>query len=234
VANETPNAAVLHVAVVDRQSDVFRSGREYGDYSALRKFPRPPGLYNFVVPLTVVYDANVFYPAPLRDLLIRLAQTPLVRARWTDQILDECFDNLARNRPDLKPSRLQRTRRLINEAVRDGLVTGHDSLIESLILPDPGDRHVLAAAIHAGAQCILTFNIQHFRGVALSEYEIEALHPDRFLLRLVEFDEPTVLRVLSEQEAALRQAEPLDIVARLERQGLPATAAALRTARRRC
>ena len=50
----------------------------------------------------------------------------------------------------------------------------------------------------------------------------------------LKFDEPTVLRVLSEQEVALRRAEPLDIVTRLERQSLPATAAALRRARRWC
>jgi hypothetical protein len=34
MANETPNAGVLYVAVVDRPSDGFRSRREYGDYSA--------------------------------------------------------------------------------------------------------------------------------------------------------------------------------------------------------
>jgi hypothetical protein len=186
------------------------------------------------VPLAVIYNANVFYPAPLRDLLIRLAQTSLVRACWTEQILDECFCNLAPNRPDLEASRLHRTRSLINEAVRDALVTGYETLIEDLVLPDANDRHVLAAAVHAGAQGIVTFNIQHFPRAAVSKYEIEALHPDRFVLRLFEVDAETVRRVLEDQEAALRRAEPLDIVTRLERQGLSATAAALRIARRPC
>lgn len=65
---------------------------------------------------TVIYDANVLYPSVLRDLLIRVAQARLVRARRTDEILDEGFDNLTRNRQDLDPDKLARTRTLMNDA----------------------------------------------------------------------------------------------------------------------
>jgi hypothetical protein len=58
---------------------------------------------NLAVPCTVVYDAKVFYPAPLRDLLIRLAQTSLVRVRWTERIVDESFRNLRRIGPTSTP-----------------------------------------------------------------------------------------------------------------------------------
>ncbi|GAB3449507.1 hypothetical protein GCM10027517_35850 [Phycicoccus ginsengisoli] len=95
----------------------------------------------------VVYDANVLYPSTLRDLLIRIAQAGLVQAKWTEQILDEVFTNLRANRPDLDPTKLGRTRQLMNAAVRDCLVTGYEPLIASVVLPDPDDRHVLAAAI---------------------------------------------------------------------------------------
>ena len=71
---------------------------------------------------TVIYDASVLYPSLLRDVLIRVAQRGLVRARWTDRILDEVFDSLQRNRPDLDADRLARTRRLMNKSVRDVLV----------------------------------------------------------------------------------------------------------------
>ena len=71
----------------------------------------------------VIYDACVLYPAPLRDLLIRVADAGLVRARWTDAILDECFHNLAAARPDLSPEALARTRKLMNAAVAHCLVT---------------------------------------------------------------------------------------------------------------
>ena len=59
----------------------------------------------------VIYDACVLYPAPLRDLLLRLAAKGLVRARWTDRILDECFRNILINRPDLNESCLGRRAR---------------------------------------------------------------------------------------------------------------------------
>ncbi|MCB9690142.1 MAG: hypothetical protein H6735_34185 [Alphaproteobacteria bacterium] len=80
----------------------------------------------------VIYDACVLYPAQLRDLLLRVAHTGVVRARWTDDILDECFRALKRNRPDLDDSKLARTRSLICGAVDDSMVTGHRRLIDSV------------------------------------------------------------------------------------------------------
>ena len=87
----------------------------------------------------VIYDANVLYPSTLRDVLIRLAQTGLIQAKWTEAILDETFQSLHTKRPDLDEARLQRTRQLMNLAVRDAVVTGHEPLIDSLHLPDPDD-----------------------------------------------------------------------------------------------
>lgn len=106
----------------------------------------------------VVYDAAVLYPAALRDLLIRVARTGLVRAHWTDAILDECFRSILANRADLRAGTLKRTRDLMIAAVPDCLITGYEPLISGLTLPDPDDRHVLAAAIRAGAQLIVTWN----------------------------------------------------------------------------
>lgn len=97
----------------------------------------------------VIYDACVLYPAPLRDLLVRLASTGIVRARWSELILDECFRSILAQRPDLKPESLRRTRELMKEAVPDCIVTGFEPLVNGLELPDPDDRHVLAAAIRA-------------------------------------------------------------------------------------
>lgn len=97
------------------------------------------------MPFVVVYDASVLYPSTLRDLLIRLAQTGLIHARFTEQIMDEMFAALQRDRRQLDPVKLGRTRTLMGMAVRDWKVTGHEPLIDSLKLPDPDDRHVLAA-----------------------------------------------------------------------------------------
>jgi predicted nucleic acid-binding protein len=115
------------------------------------------------VSFAVVYDACVLYPNVLRDLLIRVAIGHKVRAHWTDQILDEVFENLIENRPDLDRVRLARTRVLMGKALPDAKVTGYESLVPALELPDPDDRHVLAAAIRAGAQMIVTSNLKGFR-----------------------------------------------------------------------
>jgi hypothetical protein len=123
---------------------------------------------------TVIYDACVLYPAPLRDLLMRLALTDLYRARWTDMIHDEWTHSVLKQRTDLKAEDLKRTRSLMNAHVRDSLVTGFEHLIPSVELPDADDRHVVAAAIHGGASLIVTFNLKDFpAGTA------QALQPDR-------------------------------------------------------
>lgn len=151
----------------------------------------------------VIYDANTLYPAPLRDLLIRLARTGVVQARWTSLILDEVFRSLAPNRPDLSPERLQRTRRLMEQAIPDVAVEGFEPLIGSVDLPDPDDRHVLAAAIKAGAQAIITHNLKDFPAEKLSSYNIEAMDPDTFVLDLLDLAPGAVLQALNEQQRSL-------------------------------
>ena len=153
----------------------------------------------------VVYDACVLYPAPLRDLLVRLGRTGLFQAKWTGQILDECFRSILQQRPDLTPQRLERTRKLLNEAIPDCDVTGHEGLVASLTgLPDPDDRHVVAAAIRCGAQVIVTSNLKDFPSAALAHYGIEAQHPDDFVMYLLDLDPALVARIIREQAAALK------------------------------
>src|SRR5712692_2845699 len=94
--------------------------------------------------------------------------------------------NVLQNNPRLSAERLARTRTLMNEAVRDCLVTGYEDLIASLSLPDPDDRHVLAAAIRANADVIITYNLTDFPAETLARFDIEALHPDDFLVCLLD------------------------------------------------
>jgi hypothetical protein len=105
---------------------------------------------------TAFSDANVFYGARLRSLVVELAQTKLFRARWSEHVHDEWIRNLLRNRPDLSAASLERTRRSMDASVLDCLVTGYAELIETLTLPDPDDRHVLAAAIIGRAAATVT------------------------------------------------------------------------------
>jgi predicted nucleic acid-binding protein len=181
-------------------------------------------------PVTAVYDANILYPAPLRDLFIRLAQAGLVRARWTEAIHDEWVRNVLKNNSALSAERLARTRRLMNEAVRDCLVTGYERLIESQSLPDLDDRHVLAAAIHADASFVITFNLKDFPAEALAGHGIEAIHPDDFLVSLFEVTPGPVCAAVKRQRDGLRNPPKSaeELLATLESQGLVQAVARLR------
>lgn len=180
--------------------------------------------------LVVVYDANVLYPSTLRDLLIRVAQAGLVQAKWTNQILDEVFDNLSSNRPDLPAGQLRRTRDLMCRAVRDCLVTGYEPLVATLTLPDPDDRHVLAAAIRARAELIVTTNLKDFPADSLDPWNVLARHPDEFVLDQLDVDPAAVQSAVRRIADSWRQPPGSidDVLDGLHRNGLVQTVAALR------
>ena len=179
----------------------------------------------------VVYDANAMYGNTPRDLLIRIARAGLVQAKWTEDILDEVFGSLARNRPDIAQEKLTRLRELINSAIPDCLVTGYEPLIEGLKLPDPKDRHVLAAAITAGAQVIVTADLKHFPAELLAPWNVEAKSPDDFVLDQISIDDRTVFAcVQAIADSRNQRPETVDdVLGQLERAGLVESAAALRT-----
>lgn len=160
-------------------------------------------------PFTAVFDACVLYQAPLRDFLMWLALSGRFRARWTAQIHDEWVRNLLKNRPELNPAHLQRTVDLMNQAVPYGLVTGHESLIAGLTLPDPDDRHVLAAAIRCGAAVIVTFNKRDFPTETLAPFGVEVQHPDEFIDNLFDLDQAVVVAAAQKQRSTLKS-PPID------------------------
>lgn len=178
----------------------------------------------------VVYDANVLYGNTLRDLLIRIAQAGVVQAKWTDAILNEMLRNLAANRPDIE-ARLPKLRSLMNEAIPDVLIEGYEPLIEGLKLPDSGDRHVLAAAIKAGAQVIVTSNLRDFPVENLEPWNVEAKSPDDFVLDQIGIDDRIVWACVQQiADSHVNPPETVDdILDALERAGLVESVAALRT-----
>jgi predicted nucleic acid-binding protein len=180
-------------------------------------------------PPVVLLDACTLYPAALRDVLMRLALHRLIQARWTDAIHDEWTEAVLRDRPDLTRERLQRTRDLMNLHAEDSLVTGHEKHIPALQLPDPDDRHVLAAAIEAEAETLLTWNLKDFPADELSRHDLEPEDPDTFLTRLLDDHCEAFLRVLREARASLKN-PPLTAAHYLETlraQGLVRTCALL-------
>lgn len=172
-----------------------------------------------------VLDACVLYPAPLRDLLLELSFAGLFRARWTDEIHDEWMAALLAHRPDLNRSQLLRTRALMDASGLDCLVSGYERRIPKLRLPDPRDRHVLAAAIHCGASVIITGNRRDFPIATLGQFGIEARHPDEFIDDLADADLEKVLMAIRRLRARLQRPSlsPDDYLGVLARQGLPNT-----------
>jgi predicted nucleic acid-binding protein len=183
------------------------------------------------MPFIVVYDANALYPNTLRDLLIRIAQQPhLVQAKWTNEILDEMIRALRKNFSNVTEEQVGRLRDRMNRAVRDCLVEGYEPLVEILDLPDPDDRHVLAAAIKATAQVIVTRNVKDFPKGKLARWGVRAKSPDDFVRDQIEIDSRAVWACI-QQIVDSRTRHPVtvdDVVAELVRDGLVTSAAALR------
>jgi len=180
--------------------------------------------------LTVVYDACVLYPAPLRSFLMYLAMTGLYRARWTNDIHEEWMRNVQRDYPDVTRQQTERIRDLMNAHIADCLVAGYEPLIPSLALPDADDRHVLAAAIWCEADIILTFNLKDFPESALKPHGIEAQHPDDFLAQQLDLAPDVVCAAAKRQRQSLKN-PPLSVegyFVSLERQGLAQTVRRLR------
>ncbi|MEU7395947.1 MULTISPECIES: PIN domain-containing protein [Streptomyces] len=177
----------------------------------------------------VLYDACVLYPNTLRDLLIRVSQKGVVRAKWTDVILDEVDRNIARDY-NVAPETLARRRTLMNQAVRDCLVTGFEPLVEGLKLPDMDDRHVLAAAIQVSAQVIVTNNRKDFPPDYLANWGIERKSADDFILDLLGLDDRVVYACVQEIATSRRRPPHTfdDVLGQLERSGLTESVAALR------
>jgi predicted nucleic acid-binding protein len=178
-----------------------------------------------MVPVAIL-DACVLYAAPLRDFFLRAARAGLLRALWSEKILDECFRNLQAKRPELKQEALARTRDLMNKAIRDPIVVGYESRIDTLTLPDPDDRHVLAAAIHANATKIITFNLKDFPKQVVNHHKIEVISPDFFVLQILEKSSSEVVNVIREQARVLRNPPKtaVDIVESLKINGLSQSA----------
>ena len=135
---------------------------------------------------TAFYDASVLYPSDLRNLLMHLALTGLFRAKWSAAVHEEWICALLRRRADLSREKLERTRRLMDLHAVDALVTGYEDLIEGLQLPDPDDRHVLAAAIRGQADVIVTANLRDFPANIVGQFGIEPQHPDEFIVSLLD------------------------------------------------
>jgi predicted nucleic acid-binding protein len=149
--------------------------------------------------MVAILDACVLYPAPLRDFLLSLAELRLFQVKWTNYIQNEWTQNLMKRRPDLSDKNLANTINCMNNAFPDANIVGFDKIIDKLNLPDPNDRHVLAAAIKSKADFIITFNLKDFPSEYLKDFNIKAIHPDAFVYDLIKTASWKVMEALHNQ-----------------------------------
>ncbi|WP_157486736.1 PIN domain-containing protein [Dyadobacter alkalitolerans] len=154
--------------------------------------------------VVAILDACVLYPAPIRDLLLHLADLGLYIPKWTDEIHEEWTRNLLMKRPDILPKQLQRTRVAMQDAFPDANVRNYKSLQNSIALPDKNDAHVLAAAIRCNADVIVTANLKDFPNKLLRQYDLDAQHPDLFICNLIELNPEDALLAFENQVGYLR------------------------------
>jgi predicted nucleic acid-binding protein len=180
--------------------------------------------------LRAFLDASVLYPVSLRNLLMRLTLERLYQARWSAKVHQEWIQAVLRDHPHIPGARLVDLRDAMDRRAQDGLVTDYEALIESFTLPDPNDRHVLAAAIVGRADVIVTCNLRDFPDAVLARFNIKAQHPDEFIRHLLDLAPAAVVDAVRKQQASLLNPPvPMpDLLALFERLDLVATVTELR------
>jgi predicted nucleic acid-binding protein len=161
---------------------------------------------------------------------MRLTLADLFEARWSAHVHEEWIRAVLRDHPGLAVERLHEVRMAMDHSVEDSLVTGYEGLIETILLPDPDDRHVLAAAIVARADVIVTRNLRDFPADALVPYNIEAQHPDEFVRHMIDLGPVAVADAVRDQQARLVKPPVTmnELLALFERLGLVETVVELR------
>ncbi|MCC7341518.1 MAG: PIN domain-containing protein [Bryobacterales bacterium] len=173
----------------------------------------------------VVLDACVIVPMPVCDTLLRLASDPaMYQVRWSAMILGEAERALRRR--GIADAQVNRRMETMRQHFPEAMMTGFECLQTAWELPDPGDWHVMAAAIVCRANAIVTANLRHFPEDKLRDVGILIQHPDDFLLHQLHLNRSRVKETLAEQASACRNSIPW-LVGLLER-GHPKFAAALR------
>ena len=173
-------------------------------------------------PSIAILDACILYPFHLRNVVVQAAVDRLVEARWTDEIHEEWMRSLATGAPAVPMERLQNTRRLMDDALPTATVSGYEGHVAAVNLPDPNDRHVVAAGIAAGAALILTWNLRHFPANELKTFGLRKETPDAFLAGLYDKVPDLMIDTLANarQNLTKSRVSASDFVAILESQRL--------------
>lgn len=150
-------------------------------------------------------DACVLVPIALADTLLRLAEADLYRPLWSVRVLDEMVSAIEAVHPNLADGAAKARGDAMQAAFDDACVTGWESLESGITIPDPNDRHVVAAALRGRADLIVTANLRDFPSVMLRSVGLEVQHPDDFLLNQLDLEPDFTMATLHRQAAATRR-----------------------------
>lgn len=176
----------------------------------------------------VFLDTCVLYPIVLTDTLLRVAEQSVFRPHWSGDVMEELQRNLELI-PEVGVVGARRRIQAMNRAFPDAMVTGYEGLVDGMEC-DPKDRHVMAAAVHSDCQVVVTYNLKDFPPDAMALHQLEAVHPDTFLLDQLDLYPEAVARALRRQsvESARPRLTPLQLMASYERLELKDFASELR------
>ena len=154
--------------------------------------------------LIAVLDANVLYPAPVRDFILHIAFLSVFQPKWSDQIQEEWIRSLLKNRPDIRRSDLTKTSTWMDMVFPDARTKVDHAQQSNIDIPDKDDIHVVKAALNSGANYIISFNLKDFPKHILKEYGVQAIHPDDFLCGLIDQVPKVVLNAFNNQVSTLK------------------------------
>jgi len=152
----------------------------------------------------VVIDANVLAQAPVRDTLLRLAErATFFRPLWSEQIMAEMRRTLE-GKFGIARKRVLHLESKLHEHFPEAWVMDFEHLIPRMKNDGP-DRHVLAAAVHAQASLITTYNLRHFSLAATRPWGVTALGPSALLKNWYSLHPELMIQVLHEQASDIRR-----------------------------
>ena len=178
---------------------------------------------------TAVLDANIFFHIWILDTLLTVADDGLFEPLWSDEIMAEIRRNLPKAWRHATTAEIDAFLSTVNDAYPYAQVPDWRNHLDGFTLPDPDDRHVLAAARAGGATIIVTINLADFPPKTLEKYSIRAEHPDAFLSRVYD-ESPEAVRHAVTRMAARKRHPPRTMVEEytgLGKAGLPAFATRL-------
>ena len=156
------------------------------------------------VKFTCVLDTNVLFPIYVRDLLFWLSYFDMFTPKWSKHIFDE-WEALMKKK-GINEKEILKSLSEAQGVFPDALVENYESLIQGLDLPDPKDRHVLAAAIKTNANVIVTNNLKDFPEKYLATFGLTAKNADDFITDIIDLNPPQAVEAF--RNLAINKTDP--------------------------